>query len=91
MLISEEYFDFGRSLVIVSDSPNNDMSFLTEELHTAGRWPVLVLIATDKIKRKYVRRNTQEGNLHHTHTWSLSGLGRTYFTFPAATLMLVFR
>jgi hypothetical protein len=51
-LIREEYFDVGSSLVIVVDSPNNDVSFLIEELHTAGRWPVLVFNATDRIKKK---------------------------------------
>jgi hypothetical protein len=57
-LISEEYFDVGRSLVIVIDSPNNDVSFLIAELHTAGRWPVLAFNGTDRIRENiYVERH----------------------------------
>jgi hypothetical protein len=46
-LISEEYFTFGRSLVIVlplaeDNTTNEDVGYLIEELHTSGRWPILV-------------------------------------------------
>jgi hypothetical protein len=46
-LISEENFTTGRALVIVlplaeEDSTNKEVGYLIEELHTTGRWPILV-------------------------------------------------
>jgi len=46
-LISEEHFTVERSLVTVlplaeEDSANKEAGCLIEELHTSGRWPVLV-------------------------------------------------
>jgi predicted alpha/beta-fold hydrolase len=46
-LISEKHFTPGRPLVIVlpqaeEDSTNNEVGYLIEELHTSGRWHVLV-------------------------------------------------
>jgi hypothetical protein len=61
-LISEEYFDVGRSLVIVIDSPNNDVPFLIEELHTAGRWPVLVFNGTDRIRENMYVETHKHGS-----------------------------
>ena len=45
--ISEEYFTAGSPLVIVLplaeiESTNKEVGYLIEELHTSGRWPVLV-------------------------------------------------
>jgi hypothetical protein len=61
-LISEEHFDVGRSLVIVIGSTNNDVSFLIEKLHTAGRWPVLVFNATDTMKENMYGETHKHGN-----------------------------
>jgi hypothetical protein len=46
-LISEEHFTAGRPLVIVlplaeEDSTNKEVGYLIEEMHTSGRWPILV-------------------------------------------------
>jgi hypothetical protein len=46
-LISEEYFTTGRAMVIVlplmeEDSTNKEVGYLIEELHTSGRWSILV-------------------------------------------------
>ena len=53
-LISEEHFTPGRPLVIMlpitplgaalppADSSNKEAGYLIEELHTSGRWPILV-------------------------------------------------
>jgi hypothetical protein len=53
-LISEEHFTTGRPLVTVlpqapvgaalsiEDSSNKEVGYLIEELHTSGRWPILV-------------------------------------------------
>jgi hypothetical protein len=46
-LISEKHFTAGRPLVILlatakEDSTNNEVGYLIEELHTSGRWPILV-------------------------------------------------
>jgi hypothetical protein len=46
-LISEENFTAGSPLVIVlplakEDSTNMEVGYLIEELHTSGRWPILV-------------------------------------------------
>jgi hypothetical protein len=46
-ILSEEYFTPGRPLVIVlpladEDSTNEEVRYLLEELHTSGRWPMLV-------------------------------------------------
>jgi hypothetical protein len=49
-LVSEEHFGVGRSLVIVlllaeHDSSNNEVSSLIKDLHTSGRWPIVVFNA----------------------------------------------
>ena len=47
-LISEEIFTPGLPLEVVlplawgGDSPNKEVEYLIEELHTSGRWPILV-------------------------------------------------
>ena len=46
-LISEEHFTAGSPLVIVlplaeKDPTNKEVGYLIEELHTSGRWPILV-------------------------------------------------
>ena len=46
-LISEEHFTAGRPIVVVlpiteEDSTNKEVEYLIKELHTSGRWPVLV-------------------------------------------------
>jgi hypothetical protein len=61
--------DVGRSLVIVIDSLNNDVSFLIEELHKAGRWPVLVFNASDFV-REYMYVETQK---HGSYILLISG------------------
>ena len=45
--ISQEHFHAGRPLVILmplaeEDSTNKEVGYLIEELHTSGRWPLLV-------------------------------------------------
>jgi hypothetical protein len=54
-LISEEYFTAGRPLVIMlplseEDTINEEVGHLIEELHTSGRWPVLVYNLGYKMK-----------------------------------------
>jgi hypothetical protein len=61
-LISEEYFDVGRSLVIMIDSTNNHVSFLIEKLQTAGLWPVLVFDVTDRMKENMYVETQKQGN-----------------------------
>jgi hypothetical protein len=46
----------------VIDSPNNDVSFLIEELHTAGRWSVLVFNATDRIRENMYVETQKHGS-----------------------------
>jgi hypothetical protein len=46
-LLSEENFTAGRPLVIVlpfaeEESTNKELGYLIQELHTSGRWPILV-------------------------------------------------
>ena len=53
-LISEEHFPAGRPLVIVlplaeEDSTNKEVGYLIEELHTSGRWPILVFNTSYKM------------------------------------------
>jgi hypothetical protein len=62
ILISDKYFDTRRSLVIVMDSTNNDVSFLIEELHTAGRWPVPGFNAADRIKENMYGETHKHGS-----------------------------
>jgi len=54
-LISEEHFTAGRPLVRVlplveEDSANKEVGYLNEELHTSGRWPILVQNISYKMK-----------------------------------------
>jgi hypothetical protein len=46
-LISEQHFTDGRALVIVlplseESTTNEEVGYLIEELHSSGRWPILV-------------------------------------------------
>jgi hypothetical protein len=56
-LISEEIFTAGFPLEVVlplawaEDSPNKEVEYLIEELHTSGRWPILVHNVSYKMKR----------------------------------------
>jgi hypothetical protein len=65
-LISEEHFTAGRPLVIVlpiaeEDSTNKEVGYLIEELHTSGRWPVLVYNVGCKLNRnKYTEINQHD-------------------------------
>jgi hypothetical protein len=58
-LISEEYFTAGRPLVIVLplaevDTTNEEVGYLIEELHTSGRWSIMLYNVTYKMN----------GNMH---------------------------
>jgi hypothetical protein len=53
-LISEEHFTAGRPLVIVlplaeEDSTSKEVGYLIDELHTSGRWPILVFNTSYKM------------------------------------------
>jgi hypothetical protein len=55
-LIGEEIFTPGLPLEVVlplarEDSTNKEVEYLIEELHTSGRWPVLVHNGSYMIKR----------------------------------------
>jgi hypothetical protein len=55
-IISEEHFSAGRPLVIVmplavKESTSDEVDYLIEELHTAGRWPILVYNISNCINR----------------------------------------
>ena len=64
-LISEEHVTAGRPIVVVlplpgGDSTNKEVGYLIEELHTSGRWPILV----------YNFSNEMNGNMYaeiHPH------------------------
>jgi len=55
-LISEEHFSAGLPLEVVlpiawgGDSTNKEVGYLIEELHTSGRWPILVHNVSYNIK-----------------------------------------
>jgi len=53
-LISEEHFTAGRPLVIMLPLAEEDLSnkgegYLIQELHTSGRWPILVYNVKNKM------------------------------------------
>ena len=55
-LISEEYFTAGRPLAVVlpltgEDSKIKEVEYLIKELHTSGRWPILVYNVGHKMDR----------------------------------------
>ena len=66
-LISEEHFTAGRPLVIVlplaeEDSTNKEVGYLIEELHTSGRWPVLVFNTSYKMNENMYTAIHQHGS-----------------------------
>jgi len=66
-LISEEQLTSGRPLVIVlplaeEDSTNKEVGYLIEELHTSGRWPVLVFNTSYKMNENMYTDIHQHGS-----------------------------
>jgi len=66
-LISEEHFPAGRPLVIVlplaeEDSTNKEVGYLIEELHTSGRWPILIYNASYKMNENMYTDIHQHGS-----------------------------
>jgi hypothetical protein len=62
-LISEEHFTDGRPLLIVlppaeEGTTNEEVGYLTEELHTSGRWPILVFNVGHKKKEISTQKYT---------------------------------
>jgi hypothetical protein len=87
--ISEEHFPVGQSLVIVlplaEDTTNKEVSSLIKELHTLGRWPLLVVNATcEKEANKCIETHKHGSYIILTsgpcHEW------HTYFTFLATAV-----
>ena len=66
-LISEEHFTAGRPLVIVlplaeEDSTNKEVGCLIEELHSSGRWPVLLFNTSYKMNENMYTDIHQHGS-----------------------------
>jgi hypothetical protein len=66
-LISEEHFSAGRPLVIVlplteEDSTRKEEGHLIEELHTSGRWPILVFNTSIKMNENMYTDIHQHGS-----------------------------
>jgi hypothetical protein len=66
-LISEEHFTAGRPLVIVlplteEGTTNEETGYLIEELHTSGRWPILVYNVSYEMKGNMYTEIHQDGS-----------------------------
>jgi len=66
-LISEEHFTAGRPLMIMlplveEDSTNKQVGHLIEELHTSGRWPILVFNTSYKMNEDMYTDILQHGS-----------------------------
>jgi hypothetical protein len=66
-LISEEHFTTGRPLVTLlplaeEGSIDDEVGYLIEELHTSGRWPILVYNLGYKMKEKKYTEIREDGN-----------------------------
>jgi hypothetical protein len=64
--ISEENFTAGRPLVIVlplaeESRTNDEVGYLLEELHTSGRWPILVYNMGNVMKENMFTEINQDG------------------------------
>jgi hypothetical protein len=66
-LISEEHFTAGRPLMIMLPlaeevSTNKEVGYLIEELHTSGRWPILVFNTSYKMNENMYTEIRQHGS-----------------------------
>jgi hypothetical protein len=66
-VISEEYFSVGLPLAIVlpvaeESTTNGEVGYLIKELHTSGRWPILVYNVGYDIERNMYTEIHQDGN-----------------------------
>ena len=66
-LISEEHFTAERPLVVVlplaeEDATNKEVGYLIEELHTSGRWPILVYNTSYKMNENMYTEISQHGS-----------------------------
>jgi hypothetical protein len=66
-LIRDEHFTVGRPLVIVlplveEDSTNKEVGYLIDELHSSGRWPVLVYNVSYRINGNMYTEIHQDGS-----------------------------
>jgi hypothetical protein len=66
-LISEEHFTTGRPLVTLlpiaeKGTTDDEVGCLIEELHTSGRWPILVYNVGYKMKENKYTEIIEDGN-----------------------------
>jgi len=65
--LSEEHFTAGRPLMIMlplaeEDTTNKEVGYLIQELHTSGRWPILVFNTSYKMNENMYTEIQQHGS-----------------------------
>jgi tryptophan synthase alpha subunit len=65
-LMSEEHFSAGRPVGVVlplavKDSPWEEVEYLLQELHTSGRWPILVYNMSSDMKENMYSETNRQG------------------------------